>query len=53
MFKHLIKKVREESNNASILPENPSEDLNGSLHREQNDNSDHENSTPALRKPGE
>lgn len=29
MFKHLIKKVREESNNASILPETSSDETNG------------------------
>ena len=53
MFKHLIKKVREESNNASILPENAAEEVNGISHREQNDSSDPENSTPVVRNHGE
>jgi len=48
MFKHLIKKVREESNNSSILPENATEELNGTTHREQNESSDHETSIPAV-----
>jgi hypothetical protein len=37
MFKHLIKKVREESNNPSILPENSAEETNGYINREQSD----------------
>jgi hypothetical protein len=31
MFKTLIKKVREESTNSSILPENDSDEINGHL----------------------
>jgi hypothetical protein len=45
MFKHLIKKVREESSNTSILPENSPEDINGDPTREQYDSSDLEQAT--------
>lgn len=38
MFKTLIKKVREESNNPSILPENNSDEINGHGTKENNNN---------------
>ena len=47
MFKHLIKKVREESSNSSILPENSPDDTNGHSTRDTNDSVDPENVTLA------
>jgi hypothetical protein len=44
MFKTLIKKVREESNNPSILPENNSDEINGYLIKENTNSNDEENS---------
>jgi hypothetical protein len=44
MFKPLIKKVREESSNPSILPENNSDEINGHLNKENNNSFDEENS---------
>lgn len=41
MFKTLIKKVREENSNSSILTENQSEETNGHINRE----SDEDNSS--------
>ncbi|CAF4235004.1 unnamed protein product, partial [Adineta steineri] len=45
MFKTLIKKVREESSNPSILPENNVDDINGNVTRENNNNSEEQNSS--------
>jgi len=46
MFKTLIKKVREESSNSSILPENNnSDEINGHLTKENNNSFDEENSS--------
>ncbi len=45
MFKTLIKKVREESTNSSILPENNSDEINGHLTKENNNNFEDENSS--------
>ena len=45
MFKPLIKKVREESNNPSTLPENNSDETNGNLNRENNNSLDDEHSS--------
>jgi hypothetical protein len=42
MFKPLIKKVREESSNSSILPENNSDETNGNLNKENNSSLDDE-----------
>jgi hypothetical protein len=44
MFKPLIKKVREESNNPITLPENNSDEVNGNLHKENNNSIDERNS---------
>ncbi len=45
MFKTLIKKVREESSNSSILPENNSDEIYGHLTKENNNSFDEENSS--------
>ncbi len=52
MFKTLIKKVREESNNPSTLPENNSDEINGNLNRENNNSLDdvHSSSSRTHRK---
>jgi hypothetical protein len=49
MFKTLIKKVREESSNTSILPENSPEENNGHVAREHNDSAEHD-TAPVVRK---
>jgi len=45
MFKTLIKKVREESSNPSILSENNSDEINGHLTKDNNNSFDEDNSS--------
>ena len=46
MFKTLIKKVREESSNPSILSENNTEEINGHLSKENPNSFEEVNSSP-------
>ncbi|CAF5195858.1 unnamed protein product, partial [Rotaria magnacalcarata] len=45
MFKPLIKKVREKSNNPSILPENSSDEANDNIPKDHKNSSNQENSS--------